>query len=268
MWYYTKDGQQTGPVDDAALDQLIVDRTVTPETYLWKEGQADWLPLAQARPTPADLPVVSSGICAKCGKNVGADNLVDLLGIRVCSDCKPLALQSLQEGAPVSAISSATAWAEGKSVVTSNNQTLPARCYKCNCAVEGEPLKRKVYWHPPLYYVLVVISLIIYVIVAIIVRKRATVDVYLCPTHKQKRKTFILIGWGGFILAFVMFFVGIGTNTGWLTGISFLVGLVAIGTGLIGGSLAGATRIQGETVWLRGAGKDFLASLPQWPSAK
>ncbi len=38
MWYYTIDGQQFGPLDDAALDRSVAQGVITPETLVWKEG--------------------------------------------------------------------------------------------------------------------------------------------------------------------------------------------------------------------------------------
>lgn len=43
MWYYTLNGQQAGPVDQAELAQML-NGTLSADTLVWKEGMADWLP--------------------------------------------------------------------------------------------------------------------------------------------------------------------------------------------------------------------------------
>jgi len=196
-----------------------------------------------------------------CGKRVGADNLIDLLGLRVCAACKPMAVQTLREG--VTPAGSTSAWSDGKKVMTYNQRALPARCYKCNHAAVEPPLKRKLYWHPVAYYLLIFVNLIVYVLVAMVVRKRASVDVYLCARHIQRRKYFIIGGWSGTALGMVMLMTGIAENIGALTAVGFFVILLAIIVAMRGASLIRATRIKGDTVWLSGAGKEFLASLPE-----
>jgi hypothetical protein len=120
------------------------------------------------------------------------------------------------------------------------------------------------YWHPPLFYLLILLNLILYVIVAIFVRKKATVDVYLCHRHARRRKYFIIAGWSGAGLGIAMIIGGFATNEDVVTGLGGLIILPAIIVGLIGASLTRATRIKGDTVWLSGAGREFLASLPPW----
>ncbi|MBM3847281.1 MAG: DUF4339 domain-containing protein [Verrucomicrobia bacterium] len=46
-YYYAKDGQQAGPVDDAELARLINERQIRGNTLVWKEGMPDWLPYQQ-----------------------------------------------------------------------------------------------------------------------------------------------------------------------------------------------------------------------------
>jgi hypothetical protein len=164
MWYYTTDGQQQGPVDDAALDQLVATGVLTPASYLWKEGMTEWKPLREARMAtvpgaPPEDPALAT--CSICGKHAGSANLIDLLGRRVCADCKPAAVQALQEGVPLLG-KNETAWRDGKKVVTYNQNALPARCFNCNCAVSTPPIQRKVYWHPVAFYLIIFFNLILY----------------------------------------------------------------------------------------------------------
>jgi hypothetical protein len=266
MWYYAADGKQHGPMDDAALNQLTASGTIGDATLVWKEGLPEWISLQQARTITREgriLTVEESASCSMCGKAVGADNLIELAGLRVCGACKSTAVQALREGA--TAAFKNAAWRDGRKVMTHNKQSLPPRCYKCNAPVSGPPLKRKLYWHPPGYYLLIFVQIFIYIIVAIIVRKQASVELYLCAHHVRRRRYFIAGGWGGSVLAIGIISAGIMEQIGALTAVGFIILAAAIGAGLFGAALTRATRIQGDTVWLIGSGKEFLASLPPWP---
>jgi hypothetical protein len=42
MWYYVRNNQRIGPVDDNALATLIQNGTIVRQTLVWKEGMGDW----------------------------------------------------------------------------------------------------------------------------------------------------------------------------------------------------------------------------------
>jgi hypothetical protein len=266
MWYYSIDGKQQGPFEESALDHLIADRVITAETFVWKEGLPDWVPLGQIRGFEKTVTAedIKASTCDLCGKQVGADNLIELVGLRVCAACKPTAVQTLREGAPLSSTHAQIAWCDGKKVVTNDKKVLPTRCYKCNQPAATPALKRKLYWHPAAYYLLIFVHVFIYLVVAIFVRKKATVDVYLCTRHLQRRKYFIIGGWSGAALAIVLFVWGAVENTTPLAVAGIVLLLASMIIGLVGASLTRAARIKDGTVWMRGAGKEFLASLPPW----
>lgn len=48
MWYYSANGNQQGPIDEAAIAQLIANGTISAGSFIWKEGMPDWLPLNQS----------------------------------------------------------------------------------------------------------------------------------------------------------------------------------------------------------------------------
>jgi hypothetical protein len=261
MWYYVDSGQQQGPFDETQFNGLITSGTITPATLVWQEGQPNWQPLSALRPAAAGGP----DACQVCHQPVGADNLIELGGVRVCAACKPVALQKLREGV---GLAGDGPWADGVKVVTRDGCTFPARCLKCNVATTEAPLKRKLYWHPPLYYLLIFLHLIIYVIVAIIVRKRATVFMHLCPEHRQRRKYMIIATWTAIVAAIFLVAAGAVYSTGWLAVAGLVLFVVACGVGLFGARMTSTTRINNDkVVWLKGAGKEFLASLPPWNGA-
>jgi hypothetical protein len=55
-WYHLQGEEQLGPIDLEAMRELVLDGTVEPDTYVWADGMADWLP---AREIPAITPPAS-----------------------------------------------------------------------------------------------------------------------------------------------------------------------------------------------------------------
>lgn len=48
-WFYVKDGEQAGPVSESELKTMLASKTIEPDTYVWKEGMADWAPATDVR---------------------------------------------------------------------------------------------------------------------------------------------------------------------------------------------------------------------------
>ena len=46
-WFYGKDGQQYGPIDEATLRARIATGEVGPRDLIWSEGMATWTPLME-----------------------------------------------------------------------------------------------------------------------------------------------------------------------------------------------------------------------------
>jgi hypothetical protein len=57
QWYYSKNGTQLGPVEQAELIAKMASGEVAPSDLVWKEGMADWLPSAQIGELRALMPV-------------------------------------------------------------------------------------------------------------------------------------------------------------------------------------------------------------------
>lgn len=56
-WYHLQGETQLGPIGLEDIRELVLDGTVTPDTYVWADGMPDWLPARQvpALTPPAEL---------------------------------------------------------------------------------------------------------------------------------------------------------------------------------------------------------------------
>lgn len=135
---------------------------------------------------------------------------------------------------------------------------LAPRCVKCN-EPGADELVRRLYWHSPWLYVMVVFpGVLFYALVAMVVRKKAVVQVSLCERHKSLRRAGILIGWLGFFGSVVAVVV---LPDGW-PGARVLCVCAMLLSPLIGLFMArvlDARHIDDTHVWLR-VGPEFLAS--------
>jgi drug/metabolite transporter (DMT)-like permease len=158
-------------------------------------------------------------------------------------------------------------WRDGPLLVMTKDAQLPDRCLKCNLPAGGWRLKRKLSWHEPAWYFLVLLGLIgiiIYVIAASVVRQTATVMVPLCEEHRRRRKRAIAAGWllglAG-IAAFVL-----GGSIEEYQAAAFLGGMLLLVTGLIfgmvGSQVAVPKRIDERFVWLKKVHPATLEELP------
>lgn len=72
---------------------------------------------------------------------------------------------------------------------------LPPVCVKCGAQATDKPVVKTFYWHHPALYLTIFAGLLIYVIVAVIVRKNVRVAVPLCANHVQKRSLWVNLSW-------------------------------------------------------------------------
>ena len=88
-WYYADGGRQAGPVEEAALDELVRQGVVRDDTLVWREGLASWQPHGVVRPRPAAPPPPAPPIPAppmahlpRCGSTLLRSVRAALPGIR------------------------------------------------------------------------------------------------------------------------------------------------------------------------------------------
>lgn len=106
---------------------------------------------------------------------------------------------------------------------------LPPLCVKCG-APPTAWLRRKYYWHTPWIYLVLLLNVLVFAIVAMIVRKWLHVNVPLCATHAAGRRKQLAVAWGlaaaGMVLPFVLIAVGLPAWLGFLMVVLVPVGVV------------------------------------------
>lgn len=106
-WYYEKNNQRVGPVTDADIERLAGEGTIAPDTRVWNEAIAQWMPYGHvaggSAAQPAAAPAMSSAgaqaACSQCGRMLPADDLIVYQGLNICAACKPVFFQKVKEGA-------------------------------------------------------------------------------------------------------------------------------------------------------------------------
>jgi hypothetical protein len=167
---------------------------------------------------------------------------------------------------PSSAGTDIAAWRDGDVLITLVGAQLPQRCVKCNGPADHPTRTRKIYWHHPGVYMLVVINVVIYAIVAAIVRRRAFVRAGLCVEHKKRGRITLLLVWSGALGGIVLMVFGMASSWGiWgaLPGLLLILG--SIFAALLFARIVYAKKIDKSHVYLRGCGNAFLDSLPPFP---
>jgi hypothetical protein len=150
---------------------------------------------------------------------------------------------------------------DGKSVVIPKGGDLPQRCIICNADAETPVKKKKLYWHTPWLYLLILFNILIYAIVATIARKSIKVSPGLCAEHTSIRRRrvggLLAVGAVGIVAGAIMWNYEIVPGA-----------IVAFGLALIALIVAGfasrkvyAQKITSEYARIGGCKEPFLASL-------
>lgn len=156
-----------------------------------------------------------------------------------------------------------TIWRNNALLVMTKEARLPNRCIKCNAPAD-EQLRRKLTWHHPALYLLIFASILIYAIVAMIVRNTATVSVGLCEEHLSSRRRNLLITWA-LGLASLVSFVAAGfleDGTFLLLGCALILSCAIYG--IVTLRVVVPNKIDNYFVWLKGIDANYLQHFPEW----
>jgi hypothetical protein len=158
---------------------------------------------------------------------------------------------------------------DGNKLVMHKRAVLPDICVKTNVPTSRR-LRRKMFWHHPLYYIIAPIALLLYVIVALIVRQTAKISVPISDDVYRRRWKWIGIGWLGSLgsLAACVATV-IEMERGNYMAILFVISLIAVFVFAVLGAMFSAivlpAKITRNYVWMTGASSEYLNRWPQAP---
>jgi len=159
-------------------------------------------------------------------------------------------------------------WRQGNVLVMHKRAPLPDICLKSNEPAK-QRLKRHLSWHHPAVFLLVLVSLLIYVIVALIIRKTATISIALSDQWLARRRRRMIVAWTAILLCAFLFAVAVpnADSAPWAPFaliFAIVAALVAAIYGLLACRMVWPQRMTDEYIWLKGVHPDFLARLEAW----
>jgi hypothetical protein len=155
-------------------------------------------------------------------------------------------------------------WREGKTLVMSKDASLPDHCVKCDAPAKFH-LTRRMSWHHPALFLLLLLAWILYLILALVLRKQATVSLGLCEEHYQRRKKMLTVGWVMFAIGLVSPVLGFSTDYPGIALLGILLLLISIIWLSIVTRVVTVKKIDDHFVWLTGLNENYLARFPSTP---
>jgi hypothetical protein len=136
----------------------------------------------------------------------------------------------------------------------------PPICVKCGRPSDGIPLRKTLYWHPGWVYITILAAVWVYILLALVTRKKGTITLGLCAKHRIARRNYIYFGFGVSVLGVGLIVYYLMSPFDAFRG-AIAFGILSIVVGLIIAALTARTlsptKIDGGYLWLTGAGKPF-----------
>jgi hypothetical protein len=154
-------------------------------------------------------------------------------------------------------------WQRGDRLIVVRSVRMPNLCVKCGVPVDGQPMRRTYAWHHPAFFLIILLNLIIYAIVALCVQKKCFVELYLCPVHRARRRNFIVGAWL-LALASIALFISDAAQfqTGFIMAFSAVGFVAALIVGMLGSRILVPKLIDEHYAHFTGACPEFLAHFP------
>ena len=277
QWYYESAGAPVGPVTPAEFAAKRATGAIQASTRVWSQGMAEWKPLAEVPEAPVEGSPPADGPrmerCSECSLRLPVDDLLEYGNLLVCTKCKETFLDKLKQGVRVGN----GPWRQGKTLVFQEGAELPRRCLTCNQPAE-HAIKKNLSFVSQWLLLLILLGvpgLILYLLIGVLIRKRAKVTAYLCARHRVRRRYLILGNWLLFAASALALIAGIAgiartARTGEQEDVWLILNLFAILGGLLSLVMAIALtlfrvrKIENGTAYVRGAGRPFLDDLQPW----
>jgi len=158
-------------------------------------------------------------------------------------------------------------WRQGNVLVMHRTARLPDVCVKSNQPATRR-LMRKLSWHHPALALSVLIAVPLYLVLALVFTKRATIEIGLTEEWFARRRRRLLFTWIIVLLAVVLFFgalLTMGPASGPAPGVALALSILLFLAGIIYGNFAcrmvWPQRITDQYIFLRGVSREFLDRL-------
>ncbi|HSV33165.1 MAG TPA: zinc finger Ran-binding domain-containing protein [Pyrinomonadaceae bacterium] len=211
----------------------------------------------------------SSWKCVTCGLvNFAADARCKRCGTEVVDSAVPAPTPSsgivLEDGYVMPPPPSGGVWRDKSTLVMTKEATLPDRCVKCDAPANGLRLKKNLSWHHPILYLLVFGAALLYIIIAAVLSKRATVYLGLCAAHFQRRRKQLVAAWLLLLLGIIIPVAAIAYDYPILALLGVVLFITAVVWLIVASRVVSVKKIDDRLVWLNGFNRDYLSQLPPW----
>ncbi len=149
-----------------------------------------------------------------------------------------------------------------KYVVTSKDVVWPNRCFKCNAATSNRKKLRLSYVNPWVY-LSILINILVTIVLVLIFQKKFIIDLPLCDAHLRKRKRFLVMQWSVLAGTGTLAIAGAALDNPMLLTLSMIGFMVVVLTAIFS-RIAYIAKRKNDTLWIKGAGAPFLASLKEY----
>ena len=164
-------------------------------------------------------------------------------------------------------------WRDGRTLIMHKNARLPHRCVKTGEPTTSRGIIKRFSWYNPWLVLVILLNLLIFIVLAIVLSKRATIEVPLSDNEKGKRSIWLIGCWVAGLGGMTEIFFGIyllgGANAGPAGLVAIVTGIILILAALIVGQAKSRvlrpTKITDTHIWLRGVHESILSELPSLP---
>jgi hypothetical protein len=163
-------------------------------------------------------------------------------------------------------------WRDGNQLVMTHDAELPYVCIKTNRPADVW-LPRTVSWYPKWTLVLLPLGLLVWLIVAGLLRRQATIRVGLCESRRVGRVWTIVLAWGGVVLGLGLLILGAvlekrQPEAVWLIPVGIVLFFASAIVGATLPTIVSAAYLNEDHIWLKGVHPDYLARFPEFPGVK
>jgi len=151
---------------------------------------------------------------------------------------------------------------DGQCLIVRDGTVLPPICVKTGVDISGPVRQRKLSWHPPWVTITILVSLLIYVILAAIMTKRARVQYFSTPEAHRSWRLGLAGAWIFSLLGVVVLIGGLAVSYD-MGHFIWPIGLVMLIVGMVlsftKARLMGVKKIEEGWVWLKLPKESFAA---------